>query len=260
MPKARNPNRDKAYELWVASDFKIKLKDIAAQLNETESTIRKWKSLDGWEQKAKGALPKNKRSAPKKKGGQKGNQNAKGHGAPKGTQNALKHGGYSSVYWNTLTEEEKEMIDTLPDSEELLLIDQIRSCTVREYRLMKAINDVKAKAGKAGVVLDRIIRSEDKRSFTNDEKGEADREEYERRVADKVAREERLPGERYHLETITENVERTILNLESELTRVQKQKTNCIKQLMEYREKQGKSGTALADEWIAAVEEAAKNE
>lgn len=48
MPRAKNPNREKAKELWLASGKKRKLKDIAAELEEPENTIRKWKSEDSW--------------------------------------------------------------------------------------------------------------------------------------------------------------------------------------------------------------------
>lgn len=56
MPRARSPNRDKAYRMW-AADKDIKIKDIAQKLGVSESQIRKWKSLDQWEQKSKGTLP-----------------------------------------------------------------------------------------------------------------------------------------------------------------------------------------------------------
>jgi len=48
VPRAKNPNRVKAKEIWLAKGKKCKLKDIASELNETESTIRKWKSEDAW--------------------------------------------------------------------------------------------------------------------------------------------------------------------------------------------------------------------
>lgn len=143
MPRARNPNRDKAYELWVDSNFKIKLKDIAAQLNETESTIRKWKCTDKWEQKAKGTLPKEKESAPKGNGTSKEGQSKKKCGAPLGNKNALKHGGYSAAYFDTLDEDEKAMIEDMPKSEEELLLDQIKLYTVNERRLLQAIKKVR---------------------------------------------------------------------------------------------------------------------
>ncbi len=143
MPRARNPNRDKAYELWVASKYKIKLKDIAAQLGETESTIRKWKCTDKWEQKAKGTLPKRKESAPKETGTSKEGQSKKKCGAPPGNKNAFKHGGYSAAYFDTLDEDEKAMIESMPQSEEDLLLDQIKLYTVNERRLLQAIKTVR---------------------------------------------------------------------------------------------------------------------
>ena len=86
--------------------------------------------------KTRRAFAKDKASV-RKRGGQPGNknskgkQNAKGHGAPKGTQNALKHGGYSAVYWDTLDEDERELIESMPQDEEEILINQIALYTVR---------------------------------------------------------------------------------------------------------------------------------
>jgi len=48
LPRARSPNRDKAYELWNNSGQKKPLKDIAKELGVSESQIRKWKNQDHW--------------------------------------------------------------------------------------------------------------------------------------------------------------------------------------------------------------------
>lgn len=48
MARKRNPNREKAYELWLKDKERL-LVDIAKELNERPSTIRKWKSQDNWE-------------------------------------------------------------------------------------------------------------------------------------------------------------------------------------------------------------------
>lgn len=37
MPRSRSPKRDKAYQIWLASDGKKKLKDIAAELGVSEN-------------------------------------------------------------------------------------------------------------------------------------------------------------------------------------------------------------------------------
>lgn len=59
MPRSRSPARDKAKELWL-KDKTRKLKDIASELEVSESQIRKWKNQDDWERKGKGTLPKTK--------------------------------------------------------------------------------------------------------------------------------------------------------------------------------------------------------
>ena len=48
MPRARSPKRDEAYKMWLDSDGKKKLKDIASELGVSETQIRKWKNLDKW--------------------------------------------------------------------------------------------------------------------------------------------------------------------------------------------------------------------
>ena len=55
MARPRNPNRDKARELWEA-DKNRSLASIAAELGLPESRIRKWKSEDKWERSDKGAF------------------------------------------------------------------------------------------------------------------------------------------------------------------------------------------------------------
>ena len=121
MPRARSPKRDEAYQLWIASEGKKKLKDIAAELGVSETQIRKWKNQDKWNgdvtNQAKGNVTKRKR------GGQPGNKNAVGHGAPKGNQNATKHGLFSRY----LPEDTRELFFSLDSADPLdLLWDQIK--------------------------------------------------------------------------------------------------------------------------------------
>ena len=121
MPRARSPKRDKAYQLWIASGGKKKLKDIAAELEVSETQIRKWKNQDKWNSnvtnQGKGNVTK------RKPGGQPGNKNAVGHGAPKGNQNATKHGLFSRY----LPEDTREIFFSLDSEDPLdLLWDQIK--------------------------------------------------------------------------------------------------------------------------------------
>ncbi len=102
--------RDKAKEIWLKSKGAKPLVEIATELNKSSSTIRKWKSLDSWEDELKGSAPLNKRSAPLKN-----NQNAlenKG-GAPHKNQNAMSHGLFSK--W--LPDETKELIGAMKEQE-----------------------------------------------------------------------------------------------------------------------------------------------
>ena len=48
MPRARSPERDLAYQLWLDSGKQKKLKDIAEELGVSETLIRKWKNQDNW--------------------------------------------------------------------------------------------------------------------------------------------------------------------------------------------------------------------
>lgn len=213
-------DREQAKKDWEQG---MKRKDIAEKYGVSENTVKSWISRH-WKNE-KGApknAPKSKKTGAPKKGGQKGNKNACGNGAPLDNDNAQKHGGYSAVYWDTLTDEEKSLIEDMPKDEETLLIDQIKMYSVRERRLLKAIN--KVKNAKGDVALANISRTETKRSFANDE----DKQLYEERQAEKVAEGKILPGETYSLHTFTESKDSVITRLEAELTKVQNAKTKAI--------------------------------
>ncbi|MEC0241992.1 terminase small subunit [Paenibacillus dokdonensis] len=49
MGRKRDPNRDKAFEIYKVSGGDIRLTDIASQLNVSEGTVRGWKAKDKWE-------------------------------------------------------------------------------------------------------------------------------------------------------------------------------------------------------------------
>ena len=94
MARPRSPEREKAYQLWMESEKKRQLKDIAAELQVSEEQVRKWKNQDKWD---KVTLPKTKSNVTNRKGGQPGNKNAEGHGGtgPPKNKNAEKHGFFS---------------------------------------------------------------------------------------------------------------------------------------------------------------------
>jgi uncharacterized protein YjcR len=143
MPRARDPNRDKAYEIWKESKGKKLLKDIAVELGVSDSQIRKWKSQDKWEQK-NGNVTNSKRSVTKRstKGGQPGNSNAKGNkgnpnaSAPKQNSNALRHGFFSKY----LPQESLDIMEELQERSPADMIwDQIQiqyAAIIRAQKIM----------------------------------------------------------------------------------------------------------------------------
>ena len=117
MARPRNPNQDRAYEIYKEHDGKITNREIAAMLNEDEKVVAVWKSRGKWN-----VVQQSKKSCTtKSKGGQPGNKNAVGHGGtgPPGNKNAVKHGVYETIYFNALPEEERAIFESIPDSAEL---------------------------------------------------------------------------------------------------------------------------------------------
>lgn len=229
--KTRSPERDKAFKLYIKSGKTMKNSEIASKLGVSASLVAKWKSQDKWDSdelpNEKVKSKKSSKSSGNKKGGQKGNKNAVGNdgGAPLGSQNALKHGGYSAVYWDTLDEDEKSIIEDMPQDEETLLIDQIKLYTVRERRILLAIQ--KVQNAKGDQVLDSVSSQETKRRFRDT----TQKEQYNQMIEEKIASGERLPGDAYTIYTNTDNKQNVISRLEDELTRVQRAKNQAIDSL-----------------------------
>ncbi|NGQ95023.1 phage portal protein [Brevibacillus sp. SYP-B805] len=65
MARARDPNRDNAFEMWKQTGGEIKLKEIADQLGVSEGTVRGWKAKDRWDERLNGTLQSTERNAPK---------------------------------------------------------------------------------------------------------------------------------------------------------------------------------------------------
>lgn len=136
MPRQRSPKRDLAYQLWLESDGKRKLKDIAAELEVSETQIRKWKNQDNWNgnvtNKAKGNVTKRKRGA------QPGNKNAvggAGGAAPLNNNNAEKFG----FFRKHLPEETVSIIEEMPTDPLDVLWDQIQiayAAIIRAQKIM----------------------------------------------------------------------------------------------------------------------------
>jgi uncharacterized protein YjcR len=121
-----------AYRLWLDSDRKRKLKDIAADLEVSESQVRKWKNQDKWNSNV---TNKAKGNVTKKQGGQPGNKNAVGNGAPLRNNNAEKFGFFRKY----LPEETVSIITEMPEDPLDVLWDQIQiayAAIIRAQKIM----------------------------------------------------------------------------------------------------------------------------
>lgn len=163
MPRERNPNRDKAFELFKKHDGKITNRKIAELLGEKEKTISAWKSRDKWNvvlQKNECSTTKENDTKKRRQGAPKGNKNAKGNkggkappgnknavgnsggAAPKGNKNALTTGEYETIFEDVLTEEERGLFNYVDTSPLVQVDENIRLLSIRERRMLKRISDV----------------------------------------------------------------------------------------------------------------------
>lgn len=257
MPRAPSEKAVEAEKLFKDG---MAMVDIAKKLGVSDGTVRSWKNRYGWGGKSK----KNQRNVAKKddkknatlrkrkRGGQPGNKNAKGGSGNPSPKKPIKHGGYVPVFMDALDEDEQELLETIPQDEEMLLLEQIQLFSIRERRILKAINKYRAQNG--DVTVFDVTRFEDKRAFKNKE----EETEYDRRRKIKVENGDILPGKPYSIQTHTSNKDMVIARLEQELSTVQSKKTKAIEALYKLRLENKKienenSGSETVDDWIAAV-------
>lgn len=139
MPK-RSEKRDAAKAEYLARKSRgeqVDLRSLAEELGVNYQTLRNWKSADEWEK----AAPK------KKRGGQPGNRNSAGHknaagsheGAPAGNKNAEKDGAYSTIFFDMLTQSERELIAKTPVGGRSALEHEMQILKFRENRILTKI-------------------------------------------------------------------------------------------------------------------------
>lgn len=137
MARARDPNRNIAFEIYKEHNGNIQNREISKILAVPEKTISGWKCKDKWNQKLNGVLRKDTEYSKRKKGGQPGNKNALGHGGtgPPENKNAEKYGFFSKY----LPDETKEIFDAIEHADPLdLLWHQIQiayAAIVRAQRI-----------------------------------------------------------------------------------------------------------------------------
>src|SRR5699024_10735872 len=86
---------------------------------------------------------------PRKRGGQPGNKNSKGKknakgnrgGAPKGNRNAEKDGAYSAIFFDALTEKERQLMEATPTDGEEVLRHELLVLKLREKKILDKIQE-----------------------------------------------------------------------------------------------------------------------
>lgn len=243
-------DRDKALEDYKAG---LSYKEIADKHNVSESTVKSWasrhwnndKKIQAARRKSKKSQLKGKKScnkksekksqkdAPKPRGAPKGSVNAAGNngGAPKGSKNALKHGGYSVVKWDELSDEERAMAESMEDTDtEDNLHEEVVLYTIRERRILRAINNLKAVTLNGSIEIGTNIS---------------------------VYKEGSGSNAKIKSSTTYKNLERAeiaVLRLERELTSVQKAKARTLQTLDEVRRANGKDDDSWIEDFISAIE------
>lgn len=251
MPRARDPNRNKAFQIYMDAGGKVDLVEIASQLNISAGTVRGWKSKDRWEEQLNGTLQtKVTERSKRSKGGQPGNQNAKGSkggsgAAPQRNKNAEKHGAYSKVYWDTLDEDELDLIGSMDSAEEQQLIMQLQMFSVRERRLMRSIKKYRElEAENHGLAVKAVSKTKKVEDLIDLDGESIGAGKYKKVTETSV--------------TGTEPVMNSIMTLEAELTKVQRAKTKAIEALAKlHLEKQKLEGDTSTNDivksWVEKV-------
>ncbi len=149
------------------------------------------------------------------------------------------------MYWDTLDDEELDLIGNMDDAEEQQLIMQLQMFSVRERRLMKSIKRYREmETENHGLSIKAVSKTKKLEDIANIEGEILGSEKYKKVTETSV--------------TNTEAVINSIIVLEAELTKVQKAKTKAIETLVKYRLEKAKlesenSGDEAVDDWIAAV-------
>lgn len=221
MARKRDPRRDEAKRIWLESNGEKQLKDIASELNVSDSQIRKWKSQDKWSAELKGDVTIGKSNVTNQGGAPFGNQNAKGNkgnsraSPPVGNKNALKTGEYETIFYETLSDEEKDIYSNLNNDTSFILSEEIRLLKIRQLRMMKRIQQAEA-----GLNDEEIERLQQLRKIKTPIEKDGRKLEIKREVMQDV-----------QVSRKTHRKIDDILSVEDSLTRISNQLAKAIKQL-----------------------------
>ena len=223
MARKRDPRRDEAKKIWLESNGEKQLKDIADELNISDSQVRKWKSIDKWSAELKGNVTIGKSNVTNQGGAPIGNQNAIGNkgnsraSPPVGNKNALKTGEYETIFYETLSDEEKDIYSSLNDDPSFVLSEEIRLLKIRQFRMMKIIQQAEA-----GLNDEEVERLQQLRKIKTPIEKNGKKLEIKREVMQDV-----------QISRKTHRKIDDILSIEDSLTRISNQLAKAIKQMNE---------------------------
>lgn len=226
MARQRDPRRDEAFKLFKKSNGTITNREISEKLSVPEKTISAWKSRDKWNevlQKDECSTSNNHCSNTNKGGAPFGNQNARGNkgnsraSPPVGNKNALKTGEYETIFYETLSDEEKDIYSSLDDDPSFVLSEEIRLLKIRQLRMMKRIQQAEA-----GLNDEEIERLQQLRKIKTPIEKDGRKLEIKRDVMQDV-----------QVSRKTHRKIDDILSIEDSLTRISNQLAKAIKQMNE---------------------------
>ena len=152
-----------------------------------------------------------------------GNQNARGNkgnsraSPPVGNKNALKTGEYETIFYETLSDEEKDIYSNLNNDPSFVLSEEIRLLKIRQFRMMKRIQQAEA-----GLNDDEIERLQQLRKIKTPIEKDGRKLEIKRDVMQDV-----------QVSRKTHRKIDDILSIEDSLTRISNQLAKSIKQMNE---------------------------
>ncbi|PEL12679.1 phage terminase small subunit [Bacillus sp. AFS017336] len=119
MAREKNPNREKAFNIFRSHNGNITNREIAKQIGEDEKKVAVWKQRDKWnvvQQTENNVVQQTKRPRGAPKGSKNALGNKGGHGGPVGNNKAVKHGFFAKYL-------PKESLDIIEELQELSPLD-----------------------------------------------------------------------------------------------------------------------------------------
>ncbi|MBC1516864.1 phage terminase small subunit [Listeria immobilis] len=235
MARKRDPRRIEAKNLWLESDGKMKLVDIAKKIGCSSNQIRKWKSTEKWSVNDEmESVPKSNSNVTNEKeryyklkgngnaignrgGAPPGNSNAIGNtggSAPIGNKNAVTTGEYETLSWEFMTERERQLYESMDGNLVTHINQTIRELEIRKRRMMERIANIEKS-------MSDVEKSTLKQLRDKEYIGEKDGKKVRLSKQELVTVEER--------EKVTAKIDR-ILSIENSLNNITNQLIRAIKQ------------------------------